>query len=210
MADWATISALATGGGTLALAAATFASVRSSNRSARLAEVALQEQRRPVLVNSRTEDRAETVTFRGDHRVIVPGGGAVAEAADEAVYLALGVRNVGAGIAVLQAWHPDETLLGPDAPHPDVDGFRPLRRDQYIAGGDVGVWQGAIRDSADPLYGTLTAAATERRSFSVYLLYTDQVGGQRTISGFGVLPAEEGGWLAAVGRHWYLDAIAPR
>ena len=210
MADWATISALATGGGTLALAAATFASVRSSNRSARLAEVALQEQRRPVPFNSRTEDREETVTFRGDHRVSVPGGGAVVEAADEAVYLSLGVRNVGAGIAVLQAWHPDESLLGPDAPHPDVDEFRPLRRDQYIAGGDVGVWQGAIRDSADPLHGTLTAAATERRSFSVYLLYTDQVGGQRTISGFGVLAADDGGWLAAAGRHWYLDAVAPR
>jgi hypothetical protein len=210
VADWVTISALATGGGTLALAAATYASVRSGNRSTRVAELALQEQRRPVLVNSRTEDRAETVTFRGDHRVSVPGGGAVVEAADDAVYLALGVRNVGAGIAVLQAWHPEESLLGPDVPHPDVDGFRPLRRDQYIAGGDVGVWQGAVRDPADPLHRTLTAAATERRSFSVYLLYTDQVGGQRTISGFGVLPAEEGGWLAAVGRHWYLDAVAPR
>ena len=48
MADWVTISSLATAGGTLALAGATYASVRSSNRSARLAELALQEQRRPV------------------------------------------------------------------------------------------------------------------------------------------------------------------
>ncbi len=35
MADWATISALATGAGTMALAAATFAAVRSANRAAR-------------------------------------------------------------------------------------------------------------------------------------------------------------------------------
>ena len=140
----------------------------------------------------------------------VPGGGAAVEVVDDVVYLALSLRNVGAGLAVLQAWHPRDRVLSTDEPPPPVDDFRPLRRDQYIAGGDVGVWQGALRDPADPLHATLTAAATERRSFSLYLLYTDQVGGQRTISGFGVLPTEEGGWVAAVGRHWYLDAIAPR
>ena len=41
MADWVTISALATAGGTLVLVAATFASVRSANRSARATERAL-------------------------------------------------------------------------------------------------------------------------------------------------------------------------
>jgi hypothetical protein len=60
----------------------------------------------------------------------------------------LSLRNVGAGIAVLQAWHPQDTL-------------------------------------------------------------TDQVG-ERTISSFGVLTGDDGGWIAAVGRHWYLDGIAPR
>jgi hypothetical protein len=44
----------------------------------------------------------------------------------------------------------------------------------------------------------------------VDLLYTDQVGGQRTISGFGVLAARDGKWIAAAGRPWYLDAVAPR
>jgi hypothetical protein len=63
VADWVTISALATAGGTLALAGATYASVRSANHSARLAELALQEQRRPVLVNSRQDDREQTVGF---------------------------------------------------------------------------------------------------------------------------------------------------
>jgi hypothetical protein len=41
VADWVTISALATAGGTLVLAGATFASVRSANRSSRLAERSL-------------------------------------------------------------------------------------------------------------------------------------------------------------------------
>jgi hypothetical protein len=53
VADWVTISALATAGGTLALAAATFASVRG----------------------------------------------------EDTIYLALALRNVGTGIAVLHGWH---------------------------------------------------------------------------------------------------------
>ena len=175
-----------------------------------MAELALQEQRRPVLVNSRADDRVETVPFTGGHRVSVPGGGAAVEAVDDVVYLALSLRNVGAGIAVLQAWHPRETVLSTGEPPPAVDKFRPLRRDQYIPAGDVGIWQGAIRDSADPLHATLTSAAREGRSFSMYLLYTDQVGGQRTITGFGVPSDGDDGWRGAVGRHWYLDAVAPR
>jgi hypothetical protein len=210
VADWATISSLATAGGTLVLAVATFASVRSANRSARLAEVALQEQRRPVLVHSRADDRAETVSFVGDHWISVPGGGAVVDIVDDAVYLALSLRNVGSGIAVLQGWCPHEQLERANTPPPDVDEFRPLLRDQYIAGGDSGVWQAAVRDPTDPLNPLLTVTVAERRRFSVDLLYTDQVGGQRTISRFGFLPAEDGGWLGAVGRHWYLDSVAPR
>jgi hypothetical protein len=52
MADWATISSLATAGGTLVLAVATFSSVKSANRSARLAEQSLMVGLRPVLVPS--------------------------------------------------------------------------------------------------------------------------------------------------------------
>jgi hypothetical protein len=210
VADWATISALATGGGTLALAVATFASVRSSNRSALLAEQALQEQRRPILVHSRSDDRVETIAFSGGRHMSVPGGGAAVEIADDVLYIALSLRNVGAGIAVLQGWYPHEGVPGADDPPPGVDEFRPLRRDQYIPGGDVGVWQAALRDPEEPVHASLVAAAKERESFGVNLLYTDQVGGQRTISTFGLLAAEDGGWEGAVGRHWYLDSVAPR
>jgi hypothetical protein len=209
MADWTAISALATGGGTLALAAATFAAVRSSNRSARLAEQALEEQRRPVLVHSRSNDVTETVPYDGGHLVSVSGGGAVVEVEDDVVYLALSLRNVGAGIAVLQSWQVHDRVLRAEEPAPEMDAFRTLKRDQYIAGGDIGVWQGALRDQADPLYTSIRAAAAEPRSFSVDLLYTDQNGGQRTISRFGVLPGVDG-WIAAAGRHLYLDGIAPR
>ena len=46
--DWATISALATAGGTLLLAVVTFASVRSAKRAARVAET-LPATQRPLL-----------------------------------------------------------------------------------------------------------------------------------------------------------------
>src|SRR6476661_6598448 len=104
MADWVTISALATAGGTLALAGATHGSVRSSNRSARLAELALQERRRPVLVHSNEDDRPQSVSFPSGLRLSLPGGGAALAVDSEGVYLGASLRNVGEGIAVLQGW----------------------------------------------------------------------------------------------------------
>jgi hypothetical protein len=56
VADWVTISSLATAGGTLVLALATFASVRSANRSARVAEESLLASVRPLLMPSRLDD----------------------------------------------------------------------------------------------------------------------------------------------------------
>ena len=52
MADWVTISALATGAGTMVLAVATFAAVRSANRAARVAEQAFLPQLRDLYVGS--------------------------------------------------------------------------------------------------------------------------------------------------------------
>jgi hypothetical protein len=52
MADWPTIASLATAGGTLVLALATFSSVRSGQRSTQIAERALLIGLRPVLVPS--------------------------------------------------------------------------------------------------------------------------------------------------------------
>src|SRR5271163_5299570 len=69
--DWVVVSSLATAAGTLVLAVATFSAVRSSNRSARIAEVALQEQRRPLLAPSRLE-RCATRTIRFVRRSSAP------------------------------------------------------------------------------------------------------------------------------------------
>src|SRR3954449_3069514 len=86
MTDWPKIASLATAGGTLVLAVATFSSVRAGRRSARIAERstgiaerALRIGMRPVLVPSRGTDPPETVRFVDGRRVSVAGGRAAVE-----------------------------------------------------------------------------------------------------------------------------------
>src|SRR2546423_4704532 len=107
MTDWATISALTTAAGTLVLAVATFASVRSANRAARIAERALQVGLRPLLMPSRLEDPTQKIRWVDEHWARVQGRRASVEEAEGDNYLAMSVRNAGNGIAVLQACHID-------------------------------------------------------------------------------------------------------
>lgn len=212
MADWVTISSLATAGGTLVLAAATFASVRSANRAARVAERSLLVGLRPLLVPSRLDAPAEKVGFADDKWVLVPGGGAVAEAADGAVYLALSLRNVGSGIAVLHGWRffAERLLSSAAADHAPLEEFTRLTRDLYVPAGDVGFWQGTFRDPDSSEFAAARRAIEARESLTVELLYGDYEGGQRVISRFALIPRDDGKWIAAAGRHWNLDGADPR
>lgn len=214
MADWATISSLATAGGTLVLAVATFAAVKSSNRSARLAEIALQEQRRPLFVQSRNDDSAQKIMFGDQHWVRVDGSRGVAEYVDGNVYLVMSLRNIGAGIGVCQAWSVRPGLQRRVNDHVAEDDFRAQLRDLYIPAGDVGLWQGAIREEGDPQQREIADAIERNEPLSVELLYSDQVGQQRTISRFSLIPfvQEDGGvnWAVNGNRHWYLDRAGPR
>src|SRR5580765_890683 len=103
MADTATIASLATAGGTLILAVATFMSTRSANRSARIAERALDLNLRPVLIPAHEWDAAERITFF-DEIVQLRGGFATVEDRSGNLYFAAQLRNVGAGIGVLTSW----------------------------------------------------------------------------------------------------------
>ena len=153
MTDWTTIASLATAGGTLVLAFATFAAVRSSNRSARLAEYAMQIGIRPLLMPSRLEDVAQKIMWGDEHWARLEGAGATVELADGNVYLAMSLRNSGSGIGVIHGWHLG--LHDPHTPHPhaEPDEFRPQLRDLYVPGGDIGFWQAVIRDHDDPEIG---------------------------------------------------------
>jgi hypothetical protein len=210
VADWVTISALATAGGTLVLAGATFASVRSANRSSRLAERSLLATQRPLLMPSRLQDESQKVGFVDGKWFMVPGGGGAVEASYEAIYLVISLRNVGPGMAVLHGWlfHP-EISLG-DEPVPSPDGFNRLTRDLYIPTSDVGFWQGAFRDATSPEFAGARAAIDARKRMAVDLLYGDHEGGQRTISRFVFNSREDDRWIVVVARHWNLDRPDPR
>ena len=66
------------------------------------------------------------------------------------IYLAAALRNAGNGVAVLHGWYPSvDWQLAPQT-HAPVEQFRRLTRDLHIPAGDVGFWQGAIRDPGDP------------------------------------------------------------
>jgi hypothetical protein len=211
MADWVTISSLATAGGTLVLAIATFGSVRSANRAARVAEQAMLAGQRPLLIDSHFDDATQKVSFVDEKWLHVAGGGAAAEATGEAIYLAMSLRNVGNGIAVLHGWQiaTDGRRSAPDGP-PPVDSFHRLVRDLYIQAGDIGFWQGTFRDPGQEEFARVSGAIGERRYLTVFILYGDQEGGQRVISMFGMNPRDDGAYIATVGRHWHLDRPDPR
>jgi hypothetical protein len=227
VADWAdTVSELTTGFGTLVLAVATFAAVRSANRSARTAETAMQAAMRPVLMHSRLTDPGQKIAFGDGTWVSVAGGSAAVQARDGVVYLAVSVRNCGTGMAILHGWRAGTGR--PDLQRhsaPPVEAFTPQTRDMYVAAADVGFWQGALRDPEQPGYAEVAAAVAGCEPVWVELLYGDFEGGQRVISRFNLNyrdgrdlghhgPAGEappaGRWLASVVRHWNVDRPDPR
>jgi hypothetical protein len=207
--DWVAVSSIVTASATLVLAIATFASVRSANRAARAAERSLLAGLRPLLAPSRLDDPPQKVGFMDEKWFLIPGSCGIAETSDEAIYLAIAVRNVGSGIAVLHGWYltPDVQIGVTD--HPPLEDFRRLTRDLYIAPGEVGFWQGAFRDPNDPAFAAARNALDEPRRVTVDVLYGDHELGQRSITRFALTPAE-GRWIAGVSRHWNVDRPDPR
>ena len=209
--DWVTIASLATAGGTMILAIATFGSVRSANRAARVSEQAFLLGQRPLLMPSRLTDTPVKLMWVDDHWGHVEGSRALVERVDDVLYLAMSLRNVGNGTAVLQGWRPIPRIAEVPLEQPDPSDFRPQSRDLYVPAGDVGFWQAAVRDSSDPELAWLQECVSERNLFLVELLYSDHEGSQRAIGLFSVAPPSEGSqWISSVVRHWNLDRPNPR
>lgn len=222
--DWVTVSSLATAGATLVVAVATFASVRLSIRMARNAEQALQLGIRPVLFPSRSDSAAQRVRWGDDHHAWVSGNQAVLEETNGVIYLAMSIRNVGAGIGLLFGWRIEPYVRPADLPaspleqrrafvtRPESSDFRTQAVDIYVAPGDQSFWFGAIRAPDDPGRSAIQHAVAENHTLMVDLLYGDQEGGQRTISRFVLSrdPDDPDQWLCGVVRHWFLDREDPR
>lgn len=173
------------------LAVATFSAVRSANRSARIAERAFEIGLRPILAPSRLEDPPQKVMFRDRHWVVLRGGRAVVEEVDGVVYLAMLLRNVGNGMAIIESWEPFPGQRSSSDAWGDVEDFRAQTRALWIAPGDVAFWQGALRDETDSLQQAVTAAVRDG-AVTVDVLYLDHEGGQRTVSRFSLIRREDG------------------
>jgi hypothetical protein len=211
VADWSatTIAEMATAGGTLILALATFASIRSANRAARTAERGLLAGLRPVLVGSRLDDAEQKVRFQDNVWLKVGGSGAAVETSHDAVYLVMSVRNVGPGMAVLHGWRVVEERVEHEI-REDVSNFRRTTRDIYIGPGEMGFWQGAIREVNDPDFTLVQDLVRRHEMISIEVLYSDLEGGQRFITLFAMIPRQDAGYLCTVARHWNLDRSNPR
>jgi hypothetical protein len=142
---------------------------------------------------------------------------------DRAIYLAIALRNVGTGIAQIHGYRLESESadqvahdpLGParhlrgDAP-PQRSDFTGQQRDIYIAAGDIGFWQAALRDPDTALHSATTAAIQSNGRITVDLLYGDHEGGQQSIARFVLLPDAQQRWRCDVTHYWGLDDASGR
>ena len=205
--DWSTAASLATASGTLVLAIATFASTRTANRATRLAEESLLAGLRPLLLNTRFDDPPEKIMWADDHFTRVQGGRGAVEQQDGVMYLAAAVRNAGAGLAVMHGWRLEPNWQD-QSNATDTELFRRLTRDIYIAPGDSGFWQGAIREAEDPDQEVVRKLVANRERFAVDC----STAIKRADSGRSRASSSSRGdaWLCSASRHWYLDRPDPR
>jgi hypothetical protein len=212
MTDWA---AWGTSVGTLVLAGATFAAVRSSNRSARIAERSLLAGLRPTLTTPQQTDPSIQVQF-ADGRVFETGSrDALVRCENGIIYLAFQLRNGGAGVAHLFGYQlepesADRAAQDPRGlarhrrgdPVPDPTTFAEQQRDLYVAAGELGHWQAALRDPTAELYRATSEAIASLGRITVDLLYGDIEDRQPTITRFVLLPSEQDKWRCDVSQHW--------
>jgi hypothetical protein len=179
---------------------------------------------RPVLIPSREDDLLERIRFGDGQIVQVPGHGGAAEIHNDNVFMALGLRNGGNGLAVIHGWRArlrnDESTPGSGRVNeaPDLDEFREQQLDLVIPAGDTGYWQGALRDRSLPGYAEVRRSLEEGGAISVDLLYGDHEGGQRTIARFVIAPWPtdddrppiDSPMRAIAVRYWTVDGHDPR
>ena len=91
-------------------------------------------------------------------------------------------------------------------PPPHYETFVPQQRSLYVPAGDVGYWQGAIREG-DTDRGdaeALRRAIEAGDRLTLCLRYADPDGGHDTVTRYSLSPDENGDWLFGIGRHWSL------
>ncbi len=218
MTDWATVADIGTAVGTLVLAGATFVAVRAAARSTAIAERTLLAGQRPVLAPAGPDDAAAGVQFADGLVFPVGNGQPLVRQEQGVIYLAIPLRNEGAGLALLRGYR----LQGDPAasvaqgsggvarhlrgdPPPQPRAFSPQQRDLLISTSRPGFWQAALRDPEAVLHKEVTQAIETQGRITVDLLYGDHEGGQPSVTRFVLLP-EAGSWRGDAVRYWSLPA----
>ena len=185
---------------------------------------------------SRLQDADQKILFGDGRWIHAPGGGGAAEVAaggeigdlsargqfgrdadgiaagrDCVVYLALSLRNAGTGIAVVHGWRFSPRPLMQDSEPPSPD-FRHQTRDLYIPAGDLGFWQAAFRDPADPQYedARKVVEAPGSRSRSTCCTAITRASPAHGRAASTCCSSGEGRWLASASRHHNVDRPDPR
>jgi hypothetical protein len=161
-----------------------------------------------VLVNSRLQDPQLKIQYPEGIWLKVDGGTAGLEVTDDVVYLAVSLRNVGTGLAVLHGWRVVVGLLR-ERSHPPLEDFTAQNLDIYVAPGDVALWLAALRDPAADIFQAVADAVKAGEPLVINLLYGDFEGGQRVITQVSLRHAGER-WLAQATRHFNVDRPDPR
>ena len=91
------------------------------------------------------------------------------------MYMVISIRNVGTGLAVMHGWHVEVTGQ-PQQTHPPLEEFIAQTRDIYVAPGDIGFWQGALRDPATAQFKAAAAAVEAGDPMMLSILYGDWEG----------------------------------
>ena len=216
MTDWVTLADIGTAAGTLVLAGATFAAVRASVRSTTIAERTLLAGQRPVLAPAGPDDPAASVQFADGMVFPVGNGQPLVQRDTGIIYLAIPLRNVGAGLAVLRGYqlqgesatHVADDPRGPARhlrgdPPPQPRAFSPQQRDLLISTRRAGFWQAALRDPGTRLHEEVTRAIATRGRVTVDILYGDHEGSQPSVTRFVLLP-EADSWRCHATRYWSL------
>jgi hypothetical protein len=112
----------------------------------------------------------------------------------------------------MQGWYLHGERQPRDSSYPPLEQFRRQQLDLYVPAGDVGNWQGAIRDADDPLRPNIERGlASGDNLLMLDLLYGDTEGGQGTVSRFSLTKDDdEPNWRCGVVRHWSLEGVDPR
>ena len=148
MADWTTVASFATAGGTLVLAVATFSAVRSSNRTARIAEETLLTGIRPLLIPSLPDDPDHKVLWHDRHAAHISGGRAISKRKTGS---SISPSDYETSVRVLHCSTGGTRCptRRSNVPHVPAEDFRRLTIDLYIPAGGSGYWEAAVRDRDD-------------------------------------------------------------